>query len=450
MASIWERDARLPEFPAIQEDCGTEVLVVGGGMTGLLCGYFLEKQGRDYLILERDRIAGGVTGGTSAKLTWQHGLCYTGLRKRFGLEGAAAYLAANTQALDTFDRIIQDGNLACDYEKKHNYVYGLRPGDKAALIEEAETIRTLGGRAVYTERTELPLPVSGAVKTFDQAAFHPLKFLSAAAAGLRVREHSAVTHVEKAGSRYRVQAAAPEGRRFRVTAEKIIIATHFPLLDPWGMYFVKLYQHRSYVLALKGTGLPRLSGMYVGLDADSLSFRSWRDDLILGGFGGHSGKACDRMDALRRQAAKLFPASQTAAAWAAQDCMSLDGMPYIGPYSAHLPGVFAATGYNKWGMTGSMTAALALTGQMDPALSKVFRPDRTMLRRQLFVNGFSAAKNLLTPTAPRCTHMGCALKWNRQEQSWDCPCHGSRFARDGSVINDPAQRPLKLKKGEER
>ena len=157
MASIWERDVKLPVFPAIKEDRRTEVLVIGGGMTGLLCGCFLQRQGGDYLILERDRIAGGVTGGTTAKLTWQHGLCYTGLRKRFGLEGAAAYLAANTQALDAFDRLIRKEQIACDYEKKNNYVYGLRPADKGTLIEEAETIRLLGGRAVYTERAEICL-----------------------------------------------------------------------------------------------------------------------------------------------------------------------------------------------------------------------------------------------------------------------------------------------------
>ena len=450
MASIWEQDVKLPEFPAIKEDRRTEVLVIGGGMTGLLCGFFLQQQGRDCLILERDRIAGGVTGGTTAKLTWQHGLCYTGLRKRFGLEGAAAYLAANTQALDAFDRLIREEQVACDYEKKNNYVYGLRPADKGALVEEAETIRLLGGRAVYTERVEIPLAVSGAVKTFEQASFHPLKFLAGLAGGLNICEHSAAADIERSGSRYLVRAAAPDGRQFKVSAEKVIVATHFPMFDPWGMYFVKLYQNRSYALALKGTGLPRLSGMYVGMASGSLSFRGWQDVLILGGFGGHSGKACARMEELKRQASKLFPSSQAAAAWAAQDCMSLDGAPYIGPYSGHLPGVFVATGYNKWGMTGSMTAALALTDQMDPALSKVFRPGRSILRRQFFVNGFTAAKNLLTPTAPRCTHMGCALKWNRQEKSWDCPCHGSRFTKDGSVINDPAQRPMKLKKGEER
>lgn len=194
--------------------------------------------------------------------------------------------------------------------------------------------------------------------------------------------------------------------------------------------------------------MPPLTGMYIGTEAGSLSFRSWRDALILGGFGGRTGRTGEGYEELQRQASKLFPACHVEAVWAAQDCMSLDGVPYIGSYSGHLPEVFVASGYNKWGMAGSMMAALALTGQMDQEISKVFRPDRSMLRKQLFVNSFESAKNLLTPTTPRCTHMGCALKWNRQEHSWDCPCHGSRFERDGAVINDPAQRPLGSKKGE--
>lgn len=442
MASIWERDAAMPEFPALQEDLRTDVLIVGGGMTGLLCGYFLQRQGRDYVILEKGRIAGGVTKNTTAKLTWQHGLIYTKLRRSLGVEAASAYLAAGIQALGAFERIIADSGMDCGYEKKNNFIYGLGDAEKADLIEETETIRSLGGRAVYTERAEIPLPIKGAVKTFDQASFHPLQFLAAASEDLRVCEGSAVTDLERRAGGYAAQVETAGGRHFTVKAEKVIIATHFPLLQPWGMYFMKLYQQRSYVLALRGTDLPRLSGMYIGTAQGSLSFRSWNDTLILGGFGGRTGRSGDGYDALRAQASKLFPGCREEAAWAAQDCMSLDGVPYIGSYSGHLPGVLVASGYNKWGMTGSMMAALALTGQMDRDIAKVFRPNRSMLKGQLFVNGFMSAKHLLTPTAPRCTHMGCALKWNQQEHSWDCPCHGSRFERDGAVINDPAQKPL--------
>ncbi len=149
MASIWERDGEMPAYPAIDADQRTETLVIGGGMTGLLCGHFLREQNGEYLILEKDRIAGGVTKNTTAKLTWQHGRIYTKLRRAFGTEGAAAYLAAGTQALDAYGRIVREREIACGYEKKNNFVYGLTSVEKADLIEEAETIRCLGGPGLH-------------------------------------------------------------------------------------------------------------------------------------------------------------------------------------------------------------------------------------------------------------------------------------------------------------
>ncbi len=442
MGSIWEKNVRLSAFPEIKEDCATDTLVVGGGMTGLLCGYFLQQKGEDYLILEKNRIASGVTGNTTAKITWQHGFLYSKLLRSIGREGAAAYLAAGTQALDAFQRIIEKDDISCDFKIQENCVYSVNNREKKQLVEEADAICMLGGKAVYTERAEIPLQISGMVKTFDQASFHPLKFLSAVASELHIHENSAVKDLQRDGDVWIAQVDNSSGQRCLVRAKRILVATHFPFVDPWGLYFLKLYQQRSYVLALRGTGLPPLTGMYIGTAQGSLSFRSWQDYLILGGYGGRTGKKNDGYEALKAQAGKLFPASRVEAAWATQDCMSLDHVPYIGPYAAHLPGVFVASGYNKWGMTGSMTAALILTDQMDTELTKIFRPNRSILKGQLFLNGVEATKNLLTPTTPRCTHMGCALKWNQQEHSWDCPCHGSRFEKDGNVINDPAQKPI--------
>ena len=126
--------------------------------------------------------------------------------------------------------------------------------------------------------------------------------------------------------------------------------------------------------------------------------------------------------------------------------MTLDGIPYIGQYSKRTPDLYVITGFNKWGMTSSMVASMVINdlvqGKENP-YADVFSPSRTVLRSQLFTNGFETVLNLLTPTKPRCPHMGCALKWNPQEHSWDCPCHGSRFARDGSLQDNPATRNLK-------
>lgn len=141
-----------------------------------------------------------------------------------------------------------------------------------------------------------------------------------------------------------------------------------------------------------------------------------------------------------------IPGAKEVCRWATQDCMTLDGVPYIGQYSKRTPNLYVATGFNKWGITSSMVASMVLCdlvqGRENP-YADIFSPSRTMLRPQLFINGFEAAVNLLTPTKPRCPHMGCALKWHPQEHSWDCPCHGSRFADDGKLLDNPATGDLK-------
>jgi len=224
-----------------------------------------------------------------------------------------------------------------------------------------------------------------------------------------------------------------------ISAGKIIIATHFPLLNKHGGYFLKLYQHRSYVLALKNA--PQMDGMYVDEANDGLSFRTYGDLLLLGGGGHRTGKRGGNWRELEAFAAKHYPKAQIAAKWAAQDCMSLDGVPYIGQYAKTTPNLYVATGFNKWGMTSSMTAAMILSdlvqGKESPH-AHIFAPDRTSLRPQLAANIAESTLNLLTPTVPRCPHMGCALKYNPAEHSWDCPCHGSRFSEKGELLDNPA------------
>ena len=128
--------------------------------------------------------------------------------------------------------------------------------------------------------------------------------------------------------------------------------------------------------------------------------------------------------------------------------MTLDGMPYIGQYGRNTPDLFVATGFNKWGMTSSMAAAMILTDlimEKENPYSQVFDPSRNMIKPQLFVNMGESTMNLITFSKRRCPHLGCALKWNETERSWDCPCHGSRFGEDGGVIDNPATGDLKIK-----
>ena len=431
MESLWEQTWEKPSFPALDKDRDTEVLIIGGGMAGILCACFLHRAGVPYLLVEAETLCGGITKNTTAKITSQHGLIYHKLVSQFGIEGARQYLDANEAALQKYRELCR--HIDCGFEEKAAFTYSLDDRDK--IRRELNALETLGFPAEFAEDLSLPFPVAGAVCFPHQAQFHPLQFVSHIARKLHIYEHTRVR--ELAGN----TAVTDHGR---IHAKKIIVATHFPFVNKHGGYFLKLYQQRSYVIALKNA--PDVEGMYLDEAKTGLSFRNYKDLLLIGGGGHRTGKPGGGWQELEEFARRQYPGAREVARWATQDCMSLDGVPYIGRYSAAIPDWYVATGFNKWGMTASMVAAMLLTdlvqGKPTP-YAAVFSPARSIFHPQLAVNGWEAAVSLLTPTARRCPHLGCALRWNPQEHTWDCPCHGSRFTRDGKLIDNPATGDLK-------
>lgn len=423
--SIWKKEANMPRFEPLRDDLKTDVLVIGGGMAGILCAWRLTQAGADCVLVEADRIGGGVTQNTTAKLTCQHGLVYDALIRRFGLEKARLYLAANQAALKEYRGLCQ--TMDCDFEAKDSAVYST--GDRQKVQREAEALVRLGAETRFVSELPLPFPIAGAVVMPGQAQFHPLKFLAALAPNLRIFEKTKVLQLAPG------RAETPGGV---IQAKHIVAATHFPMLNKHGGYFLKMYQSRSYELALQNG--PSLGGMYVDENPQGLSFRNAGDFLLLGGGGHRTGKPGGGWAELEAKARNFYPGAPPVYRWAAQDCMTLDGAPYIGRYSARASGLYVAAGFNKWGMTSSMAAAMVLTdlvlGRENP-FAPVFNPSRSILRPQLAVNAWEALSNLLRP-GPRCPHMGCALQYNRQEHSWDCPCHGSRFSESGALLDNPA------------
>ena len=431
MESLWEQTWGQPGSPAQSGDMNTDVLIIGGGMAGILCAYRLHSAGVPYVLAEAETICSGITKNTTAKITSQHGLIYDKLISKFGIERAKQYLAANEAALQAYRELCR--NIDCGFEEKAAYIYSL--DDRKKIERELSALGKLGFPAEFEDKLPLPFPVAGAVRFPNQAQFHPLKFISEIAKGLHIYEHTRVR--ELIGT----TALTNHGR---ICARKIIVTTHFPFLNKHGSYFLKLYQHRSYVIALKNA--PDVGGMYLDEAQAGMSFRNYEDLLLVGGGDHRTGKKGGAWQELRNFARRYYPQADEQYHWAAQDCMSLDGVPYIGPYSASTTDLYVATGFNKWGMTTSMVSAEILSdlvqGRENP-YADVFSPSRSIFHPQLAVNGFEAVVNLLTPTARRCPHMGCALKWNAVEHTWDCPCHGSRFTCDGKLIDNPATGDLK-------
>ena len=431
MQSVWTDSVNFPSFEQLKKDIRTDVLIIGGGITGLLCAYQLQQSGVDYVLVEADHICSGITKNTTAKITSQHGLIYHKLIQRFGIEKAHMYLNANEAALREYRRLCK--SIDCSFEAKNSYVYSLNNSNKIA--KELYALRMLGFHAEYEDQLPLPFPVAGAVKFRHQAQFNPLKFLSEISKGLNIYEQT------------KVRELAPNlaiTEHGKITDKNIIVTTHFPFLNKHGSYFLKMYQHRSYVIAYKNA--PNVDGMYVDESLKGLSFRNYKNMLLIGGGDHRTGKHGGNWQELSTFAGTYYPTAKEVYRWATQDCMTLDEVPYIGQYSKNTPSLYVATGFNKWGMTSAMAAAMILRDMMlekENPYAPVFSPSRSILRPQLVVNAFEATTNLLTPTTKRCPHLGCALKWNPAERTWDCPCHGSRFTHDGQLIDNPATDDLK-------
>ena len=431
MKSLWNENISRPDFPTMKNDIKTDVLIIGGGIAGILTAYFLQEKGVPYILAEKDKICGGTTGNTTAKITFQHGLIYDKILRGEGSEKAKAYLQANRKAFEKYAELCK--NIDCDYEIKDNYVYSL--DDRKKLENEMNALSKIGYDAVFSERLPLPINVAGAVCFKNQAQFHPLKFLFSIAKGLNIYEHTFVR--EMIGT-----TAVTSGGK--IHADKVIVTTHFPFINKHGSYFLKLYQHRSYVIALENA--QNVDGMYVDECKTGYSFRNYNNLLLLGWGGHRTGKNGGNRNELRKFKEKYYPDSTEKYFWAAQDCISLNSIPYIGRYSKNTPNLYTASGFNKWGMTGAMLSAMLLSDMVcgiSSEFEEVFSPSRNIIKPQLFINGFEATKNLITPTKKRCPHLGCALKWNPDEHSWDCACHGSRFSENGKVLDNPANGDLR-------
>lgn len=445
MHSLWWETCQIQERQTLKENLETEILVIGGGMAGILTAYQLHKAGKKVLVLEADRIGSGQTRNTTAKITSQHGLCYHGFLKKLGTEKARIYASANQATIQEYENIINTEQIACDFEKQSSFVYGKSKKD---LELEVQAATSLGLPAsLVQENLTLPFPVWGAVTFQNQAQFHPLKFLYSLSEHLVIYEHSPV---------YKVEENTAYTKSGTVKAEKIIFTCHIPFLNFPGAYFARIHQERSYVLALEDHGM-KTNGMYIGSGKQSFSFRNYGSYLLFGGMGHRIGEesTVSKYQQLRTLAAQWFPKGREICCWSAQDGITSDGLPYIGPYAKSKPNWYVAAGFQKWGMTSSMVAAILLRDlilERDNPWEGVFTPKRFSsvdipflckegghsvkgLTRQLL-----ASQNPEKP--PVCPHMGCQLEWNPEEESWDCPCHGSRFDKQGTLLNGPAQTSL--------
>ena len=431
MLSLWSATSDLPSFPTLQGNTKTDVLIIGGGLAGILCAYELKQRGIDYILVEADKICSGITKNTTAKITSQHGFIYDKITKKFGAENAQKYLQANENAVKKYAKLCK--NIDCDFHEKDNIVYCV---DNYKKVEkELSALQNIGYKTQIEYKLPVPIGIAGAIRFKNQAQFNPLKFVSHISKDLNIYENTKVIEIRDD------VAITNQGT---IKAEVFIVATHFPFMNKHGAYFVKMYQHRSYVIAIDRKN--DIDGMYVDEAKKGMSFRNANDLFLIGGGDHRTGKQGGSYNELRQFAKTYYPENHEVYHWATQDCMTLDSVAYIGEYSKNTPNIYVATGFNKWGMTTSMVASEILcdiiSGKKND-YADLFSPQRSMLTPQLPLNVGESVLGLIAPSTKRCPHLGCALKWNSAERTWDCPCHGSRFTEKGELIDNPATDDLK-------
>lgn len=490
--SYWLSSTDSEEYPQLSEDINADVAIIGGGMTGILCAYTLWKKGVNSVILDAGRIVAGTTAHTTAKITSQHGLIYNKIKSKMGLELAKQYAEANESAITEITKIVDENKIECDLSEQSAFIYAQSDENIQKIQDELKTAEKIGLKASYVDEIPFPLQIKCGIRFDHQAQFHPRKFLLPLAkkinqSGVGIYERTRAIELTRE-SDYVI--TTDQGKK--VTAKKVIISSHYPFYNKQGMYFSRIYTERAYIIAVRAEE-KYPGGMYINAEEPSRSLRSHisgNNELILVVGENHKTGQGEDMNkhyhALIDFADQIFTIKDIPYRWSTQDCMTMDGIPYVGQYKADTPDLYIATGFQKWGMTNSMVSALILSDMITDIESpwqEVYNPSRHNITgsvKNFVVENVDVAKNLikgkisplpenieLKPGEGKvfehngertgafrddngelhlvnttCTHMGCELNWNSAERSWDCPCHGSRFTYTGKIIEGPAVEPL--------
>ncbi|MDS0525228.1 FAD-dependent oxidoreductase [Clostridium sp. SHJSY1] len=472
MNSVWNESCKFEKRNSLDKDIETDVLIIGAGIVGLLTGYLLKEQGINAMIIDAKKICSGNTKNTTAKITSQHDLIYDKIIKEYGEDRAKQYAEANEAAIKKYKEIIEKNYIDCNFEEKDAYIYSFEKDDR--LQKELDAALKAGIKAKIVYETDLPFEVNEALMFENQAQFNPLKFLKAISNDLDIYENTMAQEIKDD------VVTTDKGK---IKANHIVVATHYPFINAPGYYFLRMHQERSYVIALENAS--NVNGMYIDLNEKGFSFRNYENLLLIGGGSVRTGenKNGGAYAKIRKKAWELFPDAKEVYHWAAQDCITPDGIPYIGQYASNTPNLYVATGFNKWGMTSSMVSAQIISDMIlgkENELSHIFSPHRfdfSAYINQLVKDGAETVKNFTMQkiyiplenrrhikvgeadiveyegrkvgvyrdseekyhmVSTKCSHLGCQLQWNADDLTWECPCHGSRYDYNGNWIEGPS------------
>jgi glycine/D-amino acid oxidase-like deaminating enzyme/nitrite reductase/ring-hydroxylating ferredoxin subunit len=457
------------------------VVIVGAGIVGVTAAYVLSESGLSVALVEARRIGRQVTGRSTAKITTQHSLIYRHLIESFGLKTAAQYAEANRLGMIQIRQWVEGLGIACDFETKDAYVYCTNRSRLKELEAEVDASQAVGLDSELLEAAPLPFSTAGALRSRDQAQFNPAQYLiglakAAEGGGTKVFEETRVTAVDESDGWKLVTDGAP------VHAKKVVVATNLPIAGP--IPYDERTRPRSHIAMAFRVDLPAaIEGMFIGIDEPTHSLRMGRDDnglllVVLGskfatGLEGNVAEHFRELDAWTRRNLRVGDAAWR---WVNEDYDSPDRLPFVGA-SSQAPNLYVATGFNAWGISNGTAAGILIAQQIlgtAPAWGSIYDPARRVPKEfnqggdsQSIVPslddidpGSGGVMNLGQgkiavwkdddgvphAVSASCTHKGCIVTWNNAERTWDCPCHGSIFAADGSVIHGPTVEPLPSRK----
>lgn len=496
MDSLWiDSIKNYDRFKKLDKDLETDVCIIGGGIFGITCGYYLTKLGYKVVILEKDLICQKATGHTTAKITSQHGLFYDYLISSYGKKFAKDYLDANEEAILNIKNIINQEKIKCDFEFQNSYVYTTKKEEVKSIKKEIKAVESLGYNCEFVTKTGLPFEILGSICFKNQAQFNPLKYLSSLCDCICNRNGEIYTNTIVNDVRFSDNLYVTYTNNNIVKSKYVVVATHYPFLNFPGFYFTKMYQSTSYIIAIDAKKT-LFNGMYINPKSPIFSYRTAKymgKDLLLIGGGDHkTGESVSYKDTygyLEDEAKKFYPDCDVLYKWNTRDCITLDKIPYIGQYSNNLPNIFVGTGFNKWGMTSSNVAANIIVDKICGKENKysyafnstrlkpiknigevknmVIQSSNSLLLNKLKtvnltfekiennsggiieinnekIGIYKDSSGNIYAVKPVCTHLGCLLSWNDIDKTWDCPCHGSRFDFMGKNIYEPAFKNLEI------
>lgn len=424
--SIWNNFNEYGQ--KVTADMEVDTLVVGGGITGVLCAYFLKKAGVEVILVEADRLASGITKNTTAVISAAQDVLYQDRLKKVGFKKAKEYLEANLDAIKEYQNLSLKYDF--DFEEINNIIYNEKYNNK--LYQEWELLQSMDYQTEYNAEIELPFAVKENLKYSNQAQINPLKLIYHLSKEIEYFTNTKIIEICD-------NVAFTE--KYKIMAKRIIVATHFPFYKFKGFFASKMYQKKSYVISFKTKRISK--DAYLGIKAGSYYFRTYNDEMIIGACDIRTGYQNEGFRAIENLIKAEYKDAVITHKWINQDIITLDDMPYIGLLDK---GLYVATGFNMWGMTSAMLSAKLLTDLIARGNSKyesLFDPKRKPYSKQLRKNIKHAVKNLLTFRKKRCTHLGCALKYIDSEEVYECPCHGSKYDKNGKVIIGPALKDLK-------